>query len=167
MSRLKEICVCSLFGVIMFISKLMLDALPNIHMIAMFIGLFTLLFRSRALISIYVFVFLTGLYGGFAVWWVSYLYVWTILWGAFMLLPKNMPTGIAVPVYTLICTLHGLLFGLLTAPVNVLLMGLGVKAIIPWVISGLSFDFLHAVGNFGFSLLIVPVSKPLRKEIDI
>ena len=28
---------------------------------------------------------------GFGVWWVPYLYVWTVLWGMTMLLPKKMP----------------------------------------------------------------------------
>ena len=67
-----------------------MSALPNIHLLGMLIMVLTLTFRWRALIPIYIYVFLDGLYFGFNVWWVPYLYVWTVLWGMVMLLPKQM-----------------------------------------------------------------------------
>ena len=87
---LKELIVYSMLGTIMFLSDLLMEALPNIHALAMFIALFTLLFRARALIPIYVYVMLTGIYAGLALWWVPYLYIWTILWAAIMLIPKKI-----------------------------------------------------------------------------
>lgn len=44
----------------MFTSKLLMEGLPNIHLIGMFTALLTVVYRKRALYPIYIFVFLTG-----------------------------------------------------------------------------------------------------------
>ena len=64
----------------MFCSKVIMEALPNIHLLGMLTMVYTLTFRWKALIPIYIYVFLNGLYAGFNVWWVPYLYIWTVLW---------------------------------------------------------------------------------------
>ena len=88
--KLRELIIFAMLGSIMFLSDLLMEALPNIHALAMFIALFTLVFRAKALIPIYVYVALTGVYSGLALWWVPYLYIWTILWAAIMLIPKRL-----------------------------------------------------------------------------
>ena len=75
----------------MYASKIAMEAIPNVHLLGMFIALYTVTFRRKALYPIYIFVFLTGILNGFATWWLPYLYVWTVLWALVMLLPKNMP----------------------------------------------------------------------------
>ena len=86
----KEIAAFGMLGAVMFASKLVLDVLPNIHLLGMFTVTFTLVFRWKALIPIYIYVFMNGLYAGFATWWIPYLYIWAILWAVTMLLPKKM-----------------------------------------------------------------------------
>ena len=164
--KLWEISLFSLFGALMFISKLLLEFLPNIHLIAMFICVFTVIFRAKALIPIYIFVFLTGIYGGFGLWWVPHLYVWTVLWAVVMLLPKNMKPTVAAVAYTTVCFLHGLFYGALYAPFQALAFGLDFNGMIAWIISGLPFDTLHAVGNLIASLLILPLTVPLKKIVS-
>ena len=66
---IKEIALYAMLGTIMYVSKIVMDVLPNIHLIGMFVMAYTLVFRKKALYPIYVFVFLTGLFGGFATWW--------------------------------------------------------------------------------------------------
>lgn len=160
-----EISLFPLLGVLMFVSKLLMEFLPNVHLIGMFIVVFTVLFRTKALIPIYIFVFLTGLYGGFSPWWVPYLYIWTVLWAAVMLLPKNMPKPIAAIVYSVVCGLHGLFYGTLYAPAQALMFGLDFKGTVAWIISGLPFDIVHCIGNLFASVLILPIITPLRKLI--
>ena len=63
----KELILFSMLGTIIFLSDILMEALPNIHGVAMFIALFTLFFRAKALIPIYVYVLLNGLYGGFRI----------------------------------------------------------------------------------------------------
>ena len=147
----------------MFISKIVMEALPNIHLLGMLTVTYTLVFRKKALIPIYVYVLLNGLFSGFNAWWVPYLYIWTILWGATMLLPKNMPKAVACVVYPIICALHGLCFGILYAPVQALMVGFTFEQTLAWIAAGLTFDVIHTVGNFAVGLLIYPVSEALKR----
>ncbi|MBQ8356501.1 MAG: hypothetical protein IJX39_01685 [Clostridia bacterium] len=155
--------VFSMLGAILFCSKLLMEWAPNIHFIAMFIITFTLVYRAKALIPIYVFVLLTGVYGGFNVWWVPYLYIWLPLWIIAMLLPRRMPKWLAVPVYMLVGGLHGLAYGTLYAPAQALFFKMDFNMTVAWIISGLPFDFLHAAGNLAACTLVVPLSTLLFK----
>lgn len=152
-----------MLGTLMYGSKLLMEVLPNIHLLGMFIVTFTVVYRRKALIPIYVFVFLTGLFAGFSPWWVPYLYIWTVLWGIVMLLPKNMPKKVAVPVYMVTCALHGFLFGTLYAPAQALLFGLDWKGMIAWIVAGLPWDAVQGVSNFFAGALVVPLAALLKK----
>lgn len=161
--RLADLIIFAMLGVIMFISKYMTEAIPNVHLLGMLTMTYTIVYRKKALIPIYVFVLLIGLFNGFALWWIPYLYLWTILWGVTMLLPKNMSNKIAVPVYAIVCALHGLSYGTLYAPAQAIMYGLNFEGMIAWIIAGLPWDAVHAIGNFAVGLLIVPLSTVLIK----
>ena len=150
-------CVFAMLGTVMFLSKLFMEWVPNVHFLGMLTMTYTLVYRRRALIPIYVYILLNGVYAGFNVWWVPYLYIWTILWGITMLLPRNMPNKIAVPVYAVICGLHGLAFGTLYAPAQALFFGYSFKQMLAWIATGLPWDVVHAAGNFAAGMLIVPL----------
>ena len=162
---IQEICVFGILGTLMFVSKIVMEGMPNIHLLGMLIMVYTITFRTKALIPIYVYVFLDGLFHGFGMWWIPYLYIWAILWAVTMLLPKNMPDIIAVVVYPIVCALHGLCFGVLYAPVQAIMFGLDFKQTITWIAMGFTFDILHTVGNFTVGLLIYPVSKALKRLV--
>lgn len=153
----------AMLGTLMFCSKIIMEVLPNIHLLGMLTMVYTIAFRKKALLPIYVYVMINGLFAGFAAWWVPYLYIWTILWGATMLLPRNMPKKIAVIVYPIICGLHGLAFGTLYAPVQALLFGFNFEQTIAWIAAGFPWDVLHCIGNVVAGLLIVPFSELLKK----
>ena len=159
----REMTVFSMLGAILFCSKLLMEWAPNIHFIAAFIIAFTLVYRAKALIPVYVFVLLTGVYGGFNVWWVPYLYIWLPLWGIAMLLPRRMPKGVAVPVYMLLGGLHGVAYGILYAPAQALFFKLDFRMAVAWVLSGVPFDVLHAVGNIAACALVLPLSTLLQR----
>ena len=161
--KLWEVALYPLLAIIMFTSKIAMDLLPNMHLLGMFIVTYTIVFRIKALIPIYIFVFLAGIYGGFNPWWIPYLYIWTVLWGAVMLLPRNMPKKIAVPIYMAVCGLHGFLYGVLYAPAQALMFGLDFKGAVAWIISGIPFDAIHGISNFFLGALILPISRLLRK----
>ena len=161
--RLRELITLALLAALMFATQVALAALPNIHLLGVFTVAFTVVYRKKALYPIYIYVFLNGLYSGFNTWWIPYLYIWTILWGATMLLPKNMSDIAKSVVYTTVCALHGLFFGVLYAPVYAIMMKLDMAGIIAWVSAGISFDILHCIGNLAAGLLIVPSAKLLKK----
>ena len=108
----------------------------NIHLLGMFTMAYTVVYRRRALIPIYVYVLLNGIFCGFAAWWLPYLYLWAILWGVTMLLPRGLRPRLAVPMYMAVCGLHGLLFGTLYAPAQALLFGLSFRQMLAWIVAG-------------------------------
>ena len=160
---LVHMVIYSMFGAMMFCSKLLMEGLPNIHSLAMFIVMLTVVYRREALIPIYIYVILDGLRWGFGVAWVPYLYVWLILWGATMLLPRSAPRAVKAVMYPAVAALHGLLFGLLYSPGQAVLFGLSFKQTVAWVIAGLPYDAIHAVGNAVMGLLVLPLSELLIK----
>ena len=161
--RIFEMVLFAMFGALMYASRVVLMALPNIHLLGMLIVVLTIVFRCRALIPLYIYVSLEGIFSGFATWWVPYLYVWTVLWGAVMLLPRRMPRSVACVVYALVCALHGLSFGILYAPFEALVYNLGWQGMLVWIAKGIGFDFLHFCGNIAAGLFIVPVSELLLR----
>lgn len=162
-SLIRETVIFAMLGAIMFCSKIVMELLPNIHLIGALTMVYTIVYRKKALYPIYIFVLITGLYGGFALWWIPYLYIWAILWGVTMLLPKNLPDKYAAVIYPLVCGAHGLLYGILYAPAQALMFGLDFEGMVAWIAAGLPFDLLHAGGNLVAGLLILPISKLLRR----
>ena len=158
-----EIALYPMIGALMFSSKLLMELLPNIHLLGMFTMVCAIVFRTRGLIPIYIYVFLNGLYSGFSAWWIPYLYIWTILWGATMLLPKNMPRIAKCIVYPIMCGLHGFAFGTLYSPAQALVFGFNFEQTLVWIASGLPWDALHGVGNIVAGLLVLPISELLKK----
>jgi len=152
-----------MLGTVMFLSKIVMEWAPNIHLLAMLTVSYTVVYRKKALIPIYIFVFLVGLIAGFSTWWIPYLYLWLVPWGVAMLLPKNMSSKIAVPVYMAVCALHGLFYGVLYAPFQAVVFGLNLQGIIAWIIAGLPFDIMHAIGNLAAGSLTVPLINLLRR----
>lgn len=158
----REIAVFAMLGAVMYVSKIVMEFAPNIHLLGVFTVSYTVVYRKKALYPIYTYVLLNGVLYGFAAWWIPYLYVWTVLWGAVMLLPQDMPKKLRPFVYMVVCAAHGFLFGTLYAPAQALLYGLSFKGTIAWIIAGLPWDFMHGVSNFFCGLLIVPVISALR-----
>lgn len=158
-----ELVIFAVLGALMYCSKIIMEWAPNIHLLGMFTMTFTISYRAKGLIPIYVYVFLNGLFSGFSTWWIPYLYIWTVLWAATMLLPKKMPVKAAVFVYPVVCGLHGLLFGTLYAPVQALLFGFNLQQTLAWIAAGLPWDAIHAVSNFAAGFMILPLVKLIRK----
>lgn len=161
--NIKEIAVFGMLGAMMFASKMLMEFLPNIHLLGVFTIATTVVYRQKALYPIYIYVLLNGLIAGFNVWWVPYLYIWTILWGATMLLPKNMPQKAKPFIYMGLCGLHGFLYGTLYAPAQALFFGLSFDATITWIVAGLPFDAIHGISNIVCGVLICPIIAVLRK----
>lgn len=158
-----ELVLLPIFGVMMYISKLVMEFLPNIHLLAMFITVFTLTYRWKALIPIYVYVFLLLFIGGFSLWWVPNLYTWTVLWGIVMLLPRCMPRKWQSVVCSAVCALHGFAYGIICAPTQALLYDLDWRGMVAWIAAGIPFDAIHGVGNLLTGLLVLPLVDLLKR----
>ncbi len=146
----------------MYVSKIVMEFLPNVHLLGVFTIAFTVVYRKKALYPIYIFVLLLGMFNGFSAWWLPYLYLWTVLWGVTMLLPVNIPRAIRPLVYMLINATHGFLYGTLYAPAQAVMFGLDFEKAVAWIVAGLPWDVTHGISNFICGLLIVPVISVLR-----
>ena len=111
--KVVDVAVFGMLGALMYASKVIMEVLPNIHLIGTFIVAMTVVYRRKALYPLYIFVLLTGLMNGFSTWWIPYLYIWTVLWGMTMLIPKRIPEKAKPIVYSAVCSLHGFLYGVL------------------------------------------------------
>ena len=155
-----------MLGTIMLCSKLLMEFLPNVHLLGTLTVTYTVVFRKKALIPIYIYVLLNGLYAGFSLWWVPYLYIWALLWGVAMLLPRGMKKTAACIVYPLVCALHGFLYGILYSPAEALMFGMDFEQTVAWIVVGLPWDLVHGVGNLVTGFLIYPLSELLKKLVN-
>lgn len=160
---IRELTIFSMLGALMYASKVVMEFAPNVHLLGVFTIAFTVVYRAKALYPIYVYVLLNGIFAGFATWWIPYLYIWAVLWGITMLLPKKMPKPVRPVVYAVVNALHGFSFGTLYAPAQAFLFGLNFKGMIAWIVAGLPYDFVHGVSNLICGLLfIVPMILILK-----
>lgn len=159
----REVVVFAMLGALMYTSKVIMVFLPNVHLLGMLTMTYTLVYRKKALYPIYTYVLLNGIFAGFATWWIPYLYIWAVLWGVTMLLPKKMNPKVKPIIYMVVCASHGFLFGTLYAPAQALLFGLSFKGMIAWIIAGIPWDVVHGISNFFCGILIVPLTTLLRK----
>ena len=154
---LREVVLFGVLGTLTFALQVVMGFLPNIEPVSLLVMLFAVVFGWKALYPVYVFVGMEILYYGFSLWNVYYLYIWAILAVAAIGLRKmRNPLGWAV-----LSGAFGLVFGGLCAIVEVFIGGFAYAAA-KWV-SGIPFDILHCVGNFGIALILF---KPLRRVLD-
>ncbi len=159
-----DMVILSMFGAMMFATTYVMQSLPNIHLLGLFIVSLTVVYRWRALYPIYIFVFLNGFQWGFQPSWVPYLYIWTVLWAVVMLLPRRMPTWLKAIIYPAVSALHGFGFGILYAPAQALLFGYNWEQTIVWIATGFfTADIIHGVSNLCAGLLILPTVTLLEK----
>lgn len=159
----REMTIFAMLGTLMYATKVIMEVVPNVHLLGVFTVAYTVVYRKKALYPIYIYVLLNGFFAGFAAWWIPYLYIWTVLWGAVMLLPRNMPERIRPVVYMLVCAAHGFLFGTLYAPAQAILFGLNFNQMIAWIAAGLPWDIIHGISNFFCGVLIVPIISVLQR----
>jgi len=154
---LSEIAQLGVLGALMFGAQVALAGLPNIEVVALLVIIFTLHYERKALYIIYLFVLLEGLAYGFGLWWISYLYLWTILYGVARLFRKNTwALG-----WGIIAGFFGLLFGTLSSVPYFFTGGLGGG--VAYIVSGIPFDLVHCAGNF---VLVTTLYTPLTRLLE-
>ncbi len=159
----REITLFAVLGALMYCTKFVMQLLPNIHLLGLFIVSETLVFRKKALYPLYIYVLLDGLFSGFALWWIPYTYVWTVLWLFAMLIPEKIPVKLKPFVYAGVSAVHGLLFGVLYAPFQMLAFKMSFNATLAWIAAGFPFDAIHGLSNFLCGFLIIPFANLLSR----
>lgn len=153
-----QIATMGVLGAILLVGQLAMSPLPNIEPVTTLIIIYTLTYKKKAFFSIYVFVLLEGLIFGFGIWWVSYLYIWSLL--ALLVLALHKLDSALL--WAVVSGAFGLLFGALCA-IPYLISG-GAGAAFAYWTAGIPYDVLHCGGNFVLTLVLYnPLLRLLRK----
>lgn len=169
-AKIAYITLGAMLAALLLVSQLTLAGLPNIELVSLLIIVWTRVYRTGALPGIGVFVILEGILFGFGIWWISYLYIWFILWGIVMLIPRRRSAPplrgkklfLASLGWALLSGAYGFAFGALTA-IPWFFRG-GLSTMFAYWVSGIPFDIPHAIGNFAAALLLaVPLIELLEK----
>ena len=137
-----------LTGVI-FAAQVAMAALPNIEIVTMLVILYTQLYRKKVFFIIYAFIGLEGLFYGFGLWWLNYLYIWTLLTLLVLLLGKKQRSPVF---WSILAGAYGLCFGMLCAIPYFIAGGIG-GGLAYWV-AGIPYDIMHCAGNTILCLLL-------------
>lgn len=154
----RELVLLAFLAALMMGTKVALSAIPNVHLCAVFILLAVLLFGKRAFYAVFTYVLLEGVFYGFGLWFISYLYAWPLLALAALPLRSNRSWLL----WAVLAAAHGLLFGLLCAIPYIFVIGF--PGAVTWWVSGFPYDCLHAASNFVLTFfLLKPMYQVSRK----
>ena len=152
-----DIVVMGVLTAVVFAAQVAMGFLPNIELVTLLFILYTLVLGKKVFLIIYVFVFLEGIFYGFGLWWVNYLYIWTVQSIVTLILRKQT----SVFFWSILSGFYGISFGALCA-IPYFFMGGPSSAFAYWV-SGIAYDIPHCIGNVIVCLLLF---KPLYKVLD-
>ena len=154
--KTRDLVVIAMMAAILFVAQVALSFIPNIELVTLLIMIYTLVMGRKTIFAIYVFALLEGLFYGFGIWWIMYLYVWTILYFVVSIFGKQE----GVLGWGLIGGFFGLFFGTLCSIPYFFIGGIGAG--LAWWGAGLLYDVLHGVGNF---VVILCLFKPIYNVI--
>ena len=155
-----HIVTLGFLSAILLVGQLGMAFLPNIEPVTTLIILYTLIYKKQIFPVIYTFVLLEGLVFGFGIWWVSYLYIWSIL--ALIVLSLQKITSVIL--WAVVSGAFGLLFGALCA-IPYLISG-GPGAAFAYWTAGIPYDILHCAGNFVLTLTLYRPLLHLLKKLN-
>lgn len=158
--KTRELAIMGVLTAIVFIAQVAMGFLPNIEAVTLLFILYTLTFGKKVFLMIYVFVFLEGIFYGFGLWWVNYLYVWTVQ--SIITLCFRKQTSVVF--WSILSGFYGLTFGALCS-IPYFFMGGPSSAFAYWV-SGVIYDIPHCIGNVVLCLLLfTPLRSLLQKAV--
>lgn len=146
--KIRDIAVAGFLTALLYLQQVVLQGLPNIHLCAPLLILYTIYFPKLVFPVTAAFILLEGITFGFSIWWISYLYIWPLLVVIAFILRKNTSKWI----WAAVGGAFGLSFGALCS-IPYLFMGGASTAFAYWV-QGIPFDIMHCIGNFAATVLL-------------
>ncbi len=153
MSHAGKMAADGLFAAVLFALQVSMLHLPNIELVSLMVILYTLVLGKRVLNILITFTILEGVFHGFGIWWVSYLYIWPILAGLTALLRQFDAPDWG---YGILSCLFGLSFGFLC---SLPYIAGGPGAMFAWWIAGIPFDLVHGISNLIIGLVLFRPAK--------
>ncbi len=147
--KTKDLVIMAMLTGVIFAAQVAMAALPNIEIVTLLVILYTQLYRKKVFFIIYAFIGLEGLFYGFGLWWLNYLYIWTLLTLLVLLLGKKQRSPVF---WSILAGAYGLCFGMLCAIPYFIAGGIG-GGLAYWV-AGIPYDIMHCAGNTILCLLL-------------
>ena len=157
---LKELITLTMLGSFLVLGKWVMQGLPNIEPVTLLLLLLAERYRFKALLPVYAFVLVEGFLYGIHMWFIAYLYVWTI-WVLLVIALRRFSHFLF---WAVAAAVYGLLFGALCSIPYFVTAGIGGG--IAYLVAGLSFDITHCIGNFAMVLLLYTPLKMLLDRLD-
>lgn len=156
---LRQMCLFSLLGALIFASKMAMAPLANIEPVSLMVILLAVVFGWKGMWSVAVYVLLEYLTWGIGLWSICYIYIWPLLF-ACARLNQNVKQTYE---WALFAGGFGLAFGALCTLPQLVLSGW--SGAFSWWIAGIPFDLLHGAGNFVMVLLLFQPGKRLLEQL--
>ena len=155
--KVKELVIFSFLTAILFVGQIALAPIPNVEIVSLLVVIYTKVFRKKVFFIIYGFVLLEGLMYGFGIWWMMYLYIWSIL--AIVVLCFHKQNSAVW--WAIITGIFGFTFGALCSIPYFFISG--VHGAVAYWVSGIPFDLIHGCSNIVVTLVLY---KPLYQLLD-
>lgn len=155
--KIHDLIVMAIMTAIVLVGQVAMGFLPNIEIVTLLFILYTLVLGSKVFVIIYAFVLLEGLVYGFGIWWLNYLYVWTVQ--AMITLFFRKQTGTLF--WCVVSGIYGLTFGTLCSIPYFFING--PAGGLAYIVSGIPFDITHCIGNV---VICLALFKPLKYIIE-
>lgn len=155
--KTRELVIMGVLTAIVFLGQVVWSFLPNVELVTLLFIIYALVFGKKVFPMIYVFVLLEGIFYGFGLWWVNYLYVWTVQACITLAFRKEK----SVIFWSILSGIYGITFGALCA-IPYFFMGGPSSAFAYWV-SGVAFDVPHCIANV---ILCLVLFKPVKTIIE-
>lgn len=149
----RDIVLMGAFIAIIEAAKILLSPIAGVEMVTLLLILSTLYFRKKMPYMLLGYLLIEGILNGFSIWWVMYIYIWSLL----VLLTYLFRNMTSIWCWSIFSGVFGIIFGALCCPIYFITNGVEVG--IAWWIAGLPTDILHGVSNFVLCLVLF---KPLN-----
>ena len=144
-----------------FVGRMMFTFLPNVQpttviiiLVAMYLGSY-----DGWLVAM-VSIFISNLYLGMGVWTIAQLISFSSI---ILLIHIFKKMNLNIRYYPLVALISGLVYGFVISLVQAPFFGW--VSFFPYYLSGLPYDFNHAIGNYLFFIILhPPLSKILKKQ---
>lgn len=157
----KELVIMAALTAVLFAGQVAMAFLPNIEITTLLVIVYTQIYRRKVFFIIYAFAFLEGLFYGFGVWWVSYLYIWSLLAVITLVFAHYQ----AITFWSIVSGFFGLSFGALCS-IPYVISG-GWAAGFGYWIAGIPYDVVHCAGNVVLcAVLYKPLLLLMRKLVQ-
>lgn len=163
-SRTYALTRIALLTTLVSVGRLSFSFLPNVQPMTVLLICITLYYGWKDGLAVSLLsVLITNMYLGMGPWTLAQLASYTALIGMTSLLEDSYEK-IPLPLMQVYVGFLGLLYGLVISLVQAPFYGWNI--FIPYYLSGLPYDVLHAIGNVVFFALLYPITMRVFKQTD-